>query len=174
MFHQLIQKMIHLWFSNAPVARLVVGHFWPQHATRVLPMHRSASFSRVFTSAPPIRGSYIIRFPPFPIALVSYIKQIRQVSLQDTRDALCRCLLQVTCSCRLSKAKPLKDCFGVFAAEWWLKVGVLLSISLLLEKGQGSSQSLLCADTTNSSINLGCQTATWKAVLFKGTLHINY
>lgn len=37
-----------------------------------------------------------------------------KVLLQDTREYLCRSLLQVTCSCRLSKAKPLKDCFGVY------------------------------------------------------------
>lgn len=90
--------------------------------------------------------------------------------LQDTREYLCCSLLQVTCSCRLSKAKPLKDCFGVCAEEWG---GIIIHL-VALQKGQGSSQSLLCADTTNSSINLGCQTATWNAMLFKGTLHINY
>lgn len=168
-FNRMIQNMIHLWLSNATLAIPVFAFGLKTHLSS---SHISHCF--IFTC---VCGHFTHKGTQHnQISSSSYcpcfLYQIRdnKVLLQDTREYLCCSLLQVTCSCRLSKAKPLKDCFGVCAEEWG---GIIIHL-VALQKGQGSSQTLLYADTTNSSINLGCQTATWNAMLFKGTLHINY
>lgn len=76
-----------------------------------------------------------------------YQIQNNKVLLQDTREYLCCSLLQVTCSCRLSKAKPLKDCFGVCSEEHG---GVLLSISMLFKKAK-EVLSRSCAQTQQTA-----------------------
>lgn len=168
-FNRTIRNMIHLWLSNATLAIPVFAFGLKAHLSA---SHISYCF--IFTR---VCGHFRHKGTQHnQISSSSYcpcfLYQIRdnKVLLQDTREYLCCSLLQVTCSCRLSKAKPLKDCFGVCTEEWG---GIIIHL-VALQKGQGSSQTLLCADTTNSSINLGCQTATWNAMLFKGTLHINY
>lgn len=116
-FKEMIQNRIHLRLRISTVARRWSLLPWT-HLSALVTQHTASCTCLLhcgdFTHERSLRNQI---FSSSYCPCFFYQIQNNTVLLQDTREYLCCSLLQVTCSCRLSKAKLLRDCFGVCSED---------------------------------------------------------